>query len=127
MELAPSGVKLSFEVTYDSPDLNVAMSIYDDSGSSPVLVQGPTAMLNWAGNSYRGNFVAGNAKSYLVLKAVYTDDTFTTFDEVHSQGTESFYAQNIGNGSPTVVIYDQIEAIIVPYGSQIIESFIDEE
>ena len=103
MELAPAGVSLSFEVTYDSPSLYVAMSVYDDSGVSPVLISGPSAMLNWAGNSYRGKFTANPGISYLILKAVYTDGTFTTLSSNYSQGSESIkseYLQDtIGNCS----------------------------
>lgn len=127
MNLVPAGVSLSFEVTYDAPSLPVAMSVYDDSGPSPVLVQGPTAMLNWTGNSYRGKFTATAGKQYLVLKAAYTDGTFTTLDPNNAQGTESFVAQNIAGGTTTAIVYEEIVAEIVPPGSQIIEALIGED
>lgn len=98
MELAPSGVSLSFEVTFDRNDLHVGMSVYDDSGVSPVLVQGPSAMLNVVGNTYRGKFTALDTLSYIIFKAVYTDNTFMTLDSNYSQGSESIKAETIGGG-----------------------------
>jgi hypothetical protein len=97
MELAPVGVPLSFEVTFTDPGLHVAMSVYDDSGLFPVLVVGPSAMLNWVGNSYRGKFIAPMAKSYLILKAVYTDGSFSTLSPDYVQATESILAQYMNN------------------------------
>jgi hypothetical protein len=99
MELAPAGITCSFEVTFDSPELNVAMSVYDDTGSSPVLVSGPLAMLRVVGNTYRGKFTPILAHSYIIFKAVYTDDTFETLDTDYSQGSESIIAENIGSSS----------------------------
>lgn len=98
MELAPAGVSLSFEVTYDRNDLNVGMSVYDDQGSSPVLVQGPTTMLNVVGNTYRAKFSAVAGKSYIIFKAVYTSNSLATIDSNYSQGSESIKAEDI-NGS----------------------------
>jgi hypothetical protein len=94
MEQVPSGVPLSFEITLDAPSLFVAMKVYDDSGGSPILVQGPSAMANVLGNTYRGKFTATADKSYLILKAVYTDGTFTTLHPDYSQGTETIYAKD---------------------------------
>jgi len=95
MELAPQGVALSFEVTFDSPSLHVAMSVYDTSGSSPVLVQGPTAMTNVVGNTYYGKFTPPATNPYLIFKAVYTDGTFATLSPFYSQGSESIIAQTL--------------------------------
>lgn len=95
MELAPAGVPLSFEVTFDSPGLPVAMSVYDDTGANPVLLLSPFAMAPVVGNTYRGKFTAQAAKSYIVLKAVYTDGTFTVLDPNYIQGSESVVAQNL--------------------------------
>lgn len=99
MELAPSGVSLSFEVTFDRNDLNVGMSVYNDQGLTPVLVQGPSAMLNVVANTYRGKFTAEDGKSYIIFKAVYTDGTFTTLSPDYSQGSESIKAENLSGGS----------------------------
>jgi len=95
MELVPAGVELSFEVTFDADDLDVAMSVYDDSGEEPVLLLSPFAMdLVAAGlNTYRGKFTPEAGKNYIIVKGVYTDDTFETFDTNYSQGSESVYAQ----------------------------------
>ncbi len=98
MEVAPANTPLSFEVTFDSDDLDVGMSVYDTTGVSPILVQGPSAMVNIVGNTYVGKFAAALGKSYLIFKAVYTDDTFTTLDNNYSQGSESIIAESSGSG-----------------------------
>ncbi len=100
MEFVPSSNTVSCEVTFDSPDLDVGMSVYDDSGPSPVLLSGPTAMILVANYTYRGKFVAGLNKNYIVIKAVYTDETFTTLDPNYSQGSESIVARNITPSGP---------------------------
>lgn len=98
MQLAPSGVPLSFEVTFDSSSLDVGMTVYDDSGADPVLVQGPSAMALVAGNTYRAKFTPAVDKSYIVIKAVYTDDTLTTMSSDYAQGSESIIAKNLTTG-----------------------------
>lgn len=100
MQTVPAGVSLNFEVTFDVPGLPVAMSVYDVSGVSPILVSGPTAMFAVVGNTYGGKFTALEAKSYIIVKAVYTDGTFTTLSSNYSQGSESIVAENL-NGSST--------------------------
>lgn len=119
MELAPAGVPLSFEVTFDSPTLHVGMSVYDDSGALPVLLLSPFAMARVAPglNTYRGKFTAQAGKNYIILKAVYTDDTLTTLDGDYSQGSESIVAQYLngtpdGGGCPVVGIVDETDAVI---------------
>lgn len=97
MEQAPAGIPIAFEVTYQAPDLDVAMSVYDVTGS-PTLVQGPTALTNIAGtNTYVGDFTPDDNKNYLIIKAVYTDNTFTTVDNSFAQGSETITTQ-AGNG-----------------------------
>lgn len=93
MNAAPFGVPLSFEVTLD-PSLAglVAMTVYDDSGASPALVAGPTAMALFQGGTFRAKFTASAGKPYLVVKSVYTDGTFTTLDTNWEAGSESFVA-----------------------------------
>lgn len=90
MNILPANKPLSFEVTYDGPGLNVALTIYDLSGVSPVIVSGPSAMLNVVANTYVGSYVAAPIKKYLAFKAVYTDGTFTTLDTGYAQATETF-------------------------------------
>lgn len=99
MELAPVDVALTFEVTFDSPTLPVAMSVYDNSTGTPVLVHGPTAMTNAVGNTYVGVFTPPNQHPYLVFKAVYTSSSFLTLSSNYSQGSESFIAQVLGGSS----------------------------
>lgn len=104
MELAPAGTPLSFEVTFDSPDLSVGMSVYDDTGDNPVLVQGPSLMSLVAINTYRGKFTAELGHSYIVIKAVYTDDTLLEINTDYAQGSESLIAQNVGGPNLSSVI-----------------------
>lgn len=97
MELAPAGVTCSFEVTFDSGELNVAMSVYDTTTGSAILISGPTAMINIPGtNTYWKSFTPTVQRSYIIFKAVYTDDTFETLDTDYSQGSESIIAEDIG-------------------------------
>ena len=99
MELAPAAVDLTFEVTYDNPSLNVGMSVYNTTTGTPVLVSGPTAMVNVVGNTYIGFFNAAVEQTYLIYKAVYTDGTLTVLSTNYSAGTESIVAEDIGGGS----------------------------
>lgn len=94
MEVAPAGVPLTFEVTYDSPSLYVGMSVYDDSGASPVLTQGPTAMTLVVGYTYRGKFTGDANVPYVIMKRVYTDAGLTTPDLSYSPGSESVYCED---------------------------------
>lgn len=93
MELAPVGVSLTFEVTFDNPSLHVGMSVYDNSGGSPVLIQGPLAMSSVVGNTYQGKFTPPLSRPYIIFKAVYTDSGLTTLDPNYSQGSESIIGQ----------------------------------
>ncbi len=99
MEIAPVSVACSFEVTYDSPSLHVGMSVYDDSGVSPVLVSGPSAMAHVVGNTYRAKFTPPAERPYIIFKAVYTDSGLTVLDDNYSQGSESIIAQSTGGAS----------------------------
>lgn len=113
MELAPSGIPLSFEVTFDEPDLDVAMTVYDDTGAEPVLLLSPFAMTLVYGNTYRGKFTPAYGKSYIIIKAVYTDGTFGTLDENYAQGSESLIAlySAAANVETLVGIVDSDETI----------------
>ncbi len=107
MEFAPAGVPLSFEVTYDRDDLVVGMSVFDDTGLSPVLVQGPAQMSIVAGFTYRAKFTALDGHNYIVIKGVYTDLTFTELDLDYSMGSESVVAQAFNsnsNGSACLIV-----------------------
>jgi hypothetical protein len=95
MELVPAGVPLSFEITYDAPDLYVGMDVYDMSGDSPVKVGSTIPMDNVAQNTYSGKFTADHGKDYVAIKSVYTDAELTTLDESgdYASGSESFRAE----------------------------------
>src|SRR5512135_1479860 len=93
MEITQGGIEISFEVTFDSPTLNVAMSVYDVTGLSPVLVQGPSAMTIVHANTYQGKFTPITGHNYVIFKAVYTDGTFTVLDTNYAAGSESISAQ----------------------------------
>lgn len=116
MELAPAGVPLSFEVTFDRSDLHVGMSVYDDSGASPVLLLSPFAMAWVAGYTYRGKFTAENGKSYIIIKAVYTTSDLNVLSPDYSQGSESIVTQYISSNNeapaPVVGIVDEDEAVV---------------
>lgn len=102
MNIAPIGIPLFFDVTFDEPGLPVAMSVYNMTGT-PTLVQGPTAMVNAADNTYTGSFQSSlPGVSYLIIKAVYTDGTFATLSPNYSQGTETIVMQNIAGGGGLV-------------------------
>lgn len=98
MELVPGGVDLTFEVTFDSNSLNVGMSVYDTTGPSPILEQGPSAMTNVVGATYIGKFNPTTGHSYLIFKAVYTDNTFETLSPNYLAGSESIYADEFSGG-----------------------------
>lgn len=97
MEMIQGGLQSSFEATFDATGLSVAMSVYDVTAGAPgILVSGPTAMFNPAGYTYVGQFTPLVGKQYLILKAVYTDGTYTTLDPNHSQSTETVLGIDIG-------------------------------
>lgn len=113
MEFAPAGRPLSFEVTFTAPDLDVGMTVYDDSGASPVLLLPPFAMVNVYGNTYRGKFTAEDGKNYIVIKSVYTDNTLTTLDPNYLAGSESVVAQYLVVSAPYIVgVVDNNEDVI---------------
>ena len=79
--LAQGGVVFNFTTSFVNADPdNVAFSVLDDTGSVPVLLESPVQMLNVEGDVYRGFFTPLAGKRYIVFMAVYTDDTFTSFD-----------------------------------------------
>lgn len=111
MEIAPAGASVSFEVTFSSPDLFVGMTVYNTSGVNPVLVAGPIAMINAQANTYIANFTPLANISYLVIKSIYTDDTFTNLDLTEPASSETVYGANLGgsggggSGGGTLVGY----------------------
>lgn len=102
--------EVPFAVSFDSPGLPVALSIYDDS---PALIYGPIAMTNVVGNTYVGKYTPDPTKSYLVITAVYTDNTFTILDDNYSQGSSSLFATQLTPPTPDVVI-DPCKYVALP-------------
>lgn len=95
MNLFPSSVPVTVEVTYDSPGLFVGLSVFDMSTGSPVQVGGVLPMANVAGtNSYVRNFTPAADKPYFFLKQVYTDNTYTAVNPSYSAGSEGGYASS---------------------------------
>lgn len=82
----------SFETTFDTSGLFVAMRVFDDSGGSPVQVGAPIPMAVYYGSSYRGKFTPTEEKSYVVHKAVYTDGTYATLHPDYGQSSDAFRA-----------------------------------
>jgi hypothetical protein len=95
MQQISAQVPLSFEVTFDSPALDVGLSIYDVSNPIPVLVGVVTAMINLVGNTYFGSFQPVFGKSYVVFKAVYTDNFLNVLSPDYAQASESFICQKV--------------------------------
>lgn len=104
MELVPPDVALPFEVTFDSPDLDVAMRVFNVSSGSPIQVGSPIPMTVAYGNTYFGRFTAVVDRAYVINLAVYTDNTYATLDDNYSQGSESIYAQTSGGGGSTQAV-----------------------
>lgn len=101
MNIVPA-VECAFEVTFDQPGLFAAMSVYDVSNLIPALVQGPSAMDNVIANTYMGKFTPTVGKLYLVLKAVYTDGTYSAINTDFPQGSETVYAGVVGTPAPII-------------------------
>lgn len=83
--ILPAGIPVSLTALFDGANAaRVAMSLYDDSGSSPSLVSGPALMTPVVGNLFRSKVTLTGGKSYIAFMAVYTDGTFTSLDPVFS-------------------------------------------
>lgn len=96
----PAGQATSFEVTYDSPSLQVAMRVFDNTTGTPVQVGSPIAMTNFFGNTYQARFTPVLPIPYLVHKAVYTDGTFVTLDNNYAAGSEGIIAVPVPTPAP---------------------------
>jgi hypothetical protein len=59
---------------------DVALSIYDVTTGSAVLIQGLTAMTAITAGAYFGRFTPVAGKEYVAFAAVYTDNTFATIN-----------------------------------------------
>lgn len=79
------GIPVNFTAVFDGPTpANVAFSVYDDTGVTPVLLNSPVAMAQVAGNSFRGKFTPLAGKLYVVFMAAYTDTTFSSLDPTYA-------------------------------------------
>lgn len=88
------GISVTIEVNYD-PGLFVGMTVYDDSGGSPVQIGSIISMLNVVDTLYRAKYTPTQEKSFIFRKAVYTDGTFTTLDNNYSRASESLQVLDI--------------------------------
>lgn len=99
------GVALPYEANFGVPALDfVAMTVLDESGPTPVVVQGPAAMLNVIGGMYRGKFTATAGKVYSIFKTVYTDGTYTVRDDDYPESSETIHARV--DAAPVVSLVD---------------------
>lgn len=106
--LLPADVPSSFVTSGNSPSLFVGMSIYDNSGSNPVLVQGPTRMTNFAGNAYQAKYTppVGN---FLVLMAIYTDSSLTTLMPGFEQDVQAVTAFSLAFNIPVTSVVGYVD------------------
>lgn len=92
--LALINTALSLEVNYD-PGLFVGLTIYDDSGVTPVQVlpvghiNGVLPMLNVVDTLYRAKLIPAVAGNYIFRKAVYTSGTYLALDPNYSKSSEA--------------------------------------
>lgn len=117
MELAAGNVPVACEVTYDSPDLFVGMSVYDVTNLGVPILLSQILMTNVVGNTYVSGFIPLAGRSYLVFKAVYTSSALITFDGLHSQASETIvgydFGQAPGPGIVSVIGYVDCNGPIV--------------
>lgn len=114
MNLIQSGIKAAFEVTYQ-PGLNVGMTVVNLSGAEPA-VGATTPMAHVINGTYVGYLTPGVGETYLVSKAVYTDDTLTTQDTDYPAGSETFYATGSADLSEVLAVLQAVAAVIAASG-----------
>ena len=112
------------EVTYDQPGLSVAMTTCVWNGSSWTQVGSPVAVPNsgTGSNTYAGMWTPPDTRAYLVELAVFTDNTFTTYQSGYYASSRSFLVDpslaplinNIGASATIVgvVVPNTIEAVV---------------
>ena len=99
MEVVPSAVPLSFDVTYDAANLIVAMIVWDVTNGTPVQTGLPIPMTNVNGtNTYVGQFTPASQHSYLVVKSVFTSTFYNAYDPNYASGSETIFATTFGGG-----------------------------
>lgn len=114
MEMVQAGISIPLEVSFDSPLLYVGLVVYEVTTGTPVKVAGPTAMPLVYDTTYFGVFTPNLNKSYVAVKAVYTDDTLTTLDSNYRPGSESFVAAELGGSGGGGSSLGEIIGIILP-------------
>lgn len=80
------------EVTYDQPSLNVGLTVSKWTGSAWVQVGVTTAVpdTGTGSNTYGATFTPADNSLYLVELAVFTDNTFTTYQDGYLASSRSF-------------------------------------
>lgn len=84
-----------FSVSYgafdQSDDLDVGFYVYDVSTGSPVFVEiiaGESAGFG----AYTSTYTAASGQTFLIIGAVFTDDTYVTLDPIYSPDAQCFQA-----------------------------------
>jgi hypothetical protein len=92
MEIVAAGLPIPIEYSaYDqSPDLVVAMLVYDVTAGYPGTLASTVVMTHIINGTYGGTFTPQPNKIYVVNKMVYTSLTLLTTDSSYSPGSESF-------------------------------------
>lgn len=89
--LVPAGIPVNFTAVFNAPTPSrVALSVYDDTGLTPVLLLSPVQMNQVSDNVYSGKFTPQAGKLYVVFMAVYTDATFTVLDNSFKTAEQAF-------------------------------------
>lgn len=92
--ILPAGIPVNVSACFDGATAaNVAMSVYDDSGTSPSLLSGPTLMTPVVGNAYRAKFTPVGGKLYVIFMGVYTSGAFSSLDPAFSAQQQSLAVQ----------------------------------
>ena len=112
MQLIPSGIRVPFEVTYDSPSLFVGMTVFDVTTGSPVQVGSLIPMVNVIGNSYLGLFIPTDQHIYMIYKNVYTDVTYSTISPNYAAGTEAAFASTFQNMTAMYALIQSLSGLV---------------
>jgi hypothetical protein len=96
-DVLPAGLPASVTETFPDAVPFVGVTVWNDSGSTPVqitdlpgMVNGVLPAYNYSGNSWRVQVTGGTGVYYLLVFAAYTDDTYETINENEPQGDKSF-------------------------------------
>jgi hypothetical protein len=109
MNRVDPGVALPFEVTYDTTNLFVAMLVYDVTSGSPVLAD-TIPMDHVINGVYVGIFTPAANKTYLIVKASFTDVTYSAFDSNRYPASESISTIVQSQASIAAAVWDQLRA-----------------